>query len=322
MKALVLKSPESELSYEDFELPKPGNGEVRIQVKAAALNHRDVWITKGQYSKIQYPTILGSDVAGLLDDREVILNPGIGWGTETSFPHKDFHILGMPSYGGFAEEVIIHSDQVFDKPQHLSFEQAAALPLAGVTAYRAMFTKGKIQAEDKVLITGIGGGVALMAFQFALAMGATVFVTSGSPEKLAQATEMGAAGAVNYRDPDWSKQLKEMAGGFNLIIDSAGGSGFSQLLYLTRPGAKVVTYGGSKGVVPDISPQLIFWRQLSILGTSMGSPREFANMLSFVRERKIVPIVDSTFDLADGQRAFARMEEGLQFGKLVLAGVD
>ena len=185
-----------------------------------------------------------------------------------------------------------------------------------------MFTKGKIQAEDKVLITGIGGGVALMAFQFALAMGATVFVTSGSPEKLAQATEMGAAGAVNYRDPDWSKQLKEMAGGFNLIIDSAGGSGFSQLLYLTRPGAKVVTYGGSKGVVPDISPQLIFWRQLSILGTSMGSPREFANMLSFVRERKIVPIVDSTFDLADGQRAFARMEEGLQFGKLVLAGVD
>ncbi|MBR9919273.1 MAG: zinc-binding dehydrogenase [Bacteroidetes bacterium] len=318
MKALLLKSADAPLTYEDFKLPAAKSGEVEVEVKAAALNHRDVWITKGKYPGIQFPAIMGSDVAGLLDGREVVVNPGIGWGASAEFPDKDFHILGMPTYGGFAERLIIQEDQIFDKPPHLSFEEAAALPLAGLTAYRAVFSRGKIQETDKVLITGIGGGVALQAFQFAHAMGASVYVTSGSEEKIQRAVGMGAAGGVNYKAEDWPQQLKEMAGGFNLIIDSAGGPGFTSLIKLTRPGARIVTYGGSLGKIPNVSPQLIFWRQLSILGTSMGSPREFANMLTFVRERKIYPIVDKVFPLSEGEKAFDRMAEGAQFGKIVL----
>ncbi|MBU6341147.1 MAG: zinc-binding dehydrogenase, partial [Bacteroidetes bacterium] len=201
---------------------------------------------------------------------------------------------------------------------HLNFEEAAALPLAGLTAFRTLFSRCKLRKGEKVLITGIGGGVALLALQFALKAGAQVFVTSGSGEKIRRAKELGALDGVSYKEPSWDKQLKSLAGGFDVVIDSAGGDGFSALVGLCNAGARIGIYGGTLGKFGPISPQLIFWKQISILGSTMGSPADFDKMLQFVREHKMTPIVDKTYALDAGNQAFKYLEKSEQFGKIVL----
>ena len=204
-------------------------------------------------------------------------------------------------------------------PAHLSFEQGAALPLAGLTAYRAAFTRAQVQPGERVLVTGVGGGVALTAAQFCTARGAEVWVTSGSDEKLARAQELGAKGGVSYRAENWSKTLLQQAGGpFDVIIDSAAGAAFNYLLDLVALGGRIVFYGGTLGNITDLPPAKIFWKQLSILGSSMGSPQDFANMLALVTEKKLVPVVDEVLPLAEGEAALRRLEAGAQFGKIVL----
>lgn len=318
MKAIVLEEKGQPIVYRDFETPVPAAGEVVVHLKAAALNHRDVWITKGMYPGIKTPGILGSDGAGVAGNREVIINPNIGWGDKQAHQKPDYTILGMPSFGTMAEQISVPVDRLVDKPAHLSWAEAAALPLGGLTAYRAVFTKGNCKPGDKVLISGIGGGVALFAFQFALATGAEVFVTSGSPDKLSRAMEMGAKGGANYKEEDWHKALGKASGGFDLIIDSAGGPGFARFPKICNFGARIVTYGGTQGKVPDFSPQLIFWKQIAILGTSMGSDQEFQDMVAFVSKHKIKPVVDQVSPIAEAAKAFERMDEGKQFGKIVL----
>ncbi|MEZ5653582.1 MAG: zinc-binding dehydrogenase [Burkholderiaceae bacterium] len=318
MKALVYKAKNAPLAFEDVDLPPPAEGEVEVRLKAAALNHRDNWITKGLYSGIRENIILGSDGAGILDGREVILNPNIGWGDSQRYPAADYHMLGMPGHGTFAEAIRVAADRVHDKPVHLSIEQAAALPLAGLTAFRTVFSRCGLQAGERVLISGVGGGVALFACQFAIAAGAEVHVTSGSADKIARATKLGAAGGANYRDAGWAKSLKAATGGFDVIIDSAGGKGFADLVRLTRKGARIGLYGGTLGNWQDVSPQVVFFNQIDILGSTMGSDQDFAAMLAFVNQHRIVPVVDSTHPLAEGNEALARMDEGGQFGKIVL----
>ncbi len=317
MKALVLREKDQPLFYGQWPDPKPEQGEALVEIKAAAMNHRDVYITQGLYPGIELPIILGSDGVGISDGQEVIINPGLGWGSNPDFPSKNFTILGLPRNGTFAEYCAVPKEQIFAKPKYLNWEEAAALPLGGLTAYRALFTKGKIQSGKKVLITGIGGGVAQFAFQFALAAGAEVYVTSGSDNKILEAKNLGAAGGASYREENWHKKLKDMAGGFDLIIDSAGGNGFALLVKCCNTGARIVTYGGTRGTVNGLSPQIIFWKQLHILGTSMGSAEEFGKMLDFVSQHKIKPVIDSIHTLAEGNDAFERMQKGLQFGKIV-----
>ena len=318
MKAIVLPEKGQPIEHTNFPDPEPAEGEVVVDIKAAALNHRDVWITKGMYPGIQTPGILGSDGAGLYEGRACIINPNIGWGGKRAHQRKDYTILGMPKHGTMAEKVAVGRGRLHDKPEHLSWEEAGALPLGGLTAYRAVFTRGQLQAGDKVLISGVGGGVALFAFQFALAAGAEVYVTSSSEEKMEQAVAMGAKGAANYREEGWHKQLQQAAGGFDVVVDSAGGPGFALFPKICRFGARIVTYGGTQGKVPGFSPQLIFWKQISILGTSMGSDEEFAEMLAFVNQHQLKPVVDRTYPLAEAPAAFQRMAEGQQFGKIVL----
>ncbi len=318
MQALVFREKGKPLYFGEWPDPEPAAGEVVVSLEAAALNHRDVFITQGLYPGIETPIILGSDGAGRLEGREVVLNPSIGWGPDPEIQAKSYRILGLPDPGTFAQKVALPASQVYDKPAHLSREEAAALPLAGLTAYRALFTKGQVEPGQKVLISGVGGGVALFAFQFALAAGAEVYVTSGSEEKLARAREMGAAGGVNYKNPDWGKELKSKAGAFQLVLDGAGGEGFTTLLKLCAPAARLVTYGGTQGAVPKFMPQHIFWKQLSVLGTSMGNDGEFADMLKLVADKQIRPEVDSTYPLEQGAAAFERMDQGLQFGKIIL----
>lgn len=318
MNTLLLTNKNTNPFFQRYPKPIPRNGEILVQVKAAALNHRDVWIVKGMYPGIQYPVILGSDGTGLANGAEIIINPSINWGDNERVQSSDLEVLGMPRNGTFSEFIVVNSDRIAPKPEHLSWEQAASLPLAGVTAYRAVFTKCDLQKGEKILITGVGGGVALMAASFAIARGAEVYVTSGSDEKIAAAEKLGVRGGANYKNENWGKILKEKAGGFDVIIDSAGGKNFGDLLKLCRPGARIAVYGGTLGAIQNLSPQILFWRQISIFGTSMGSDLDFKNMLQFVNTYKIKPVVDSVFDLKDGNKAFERMEEGKQFGKIVL----
>lgn len=330
MKALILEEVHQPLQYQEIESTALAANQVRIQIKAAAMNHRDVYISKGLYPGIKTPITLGSDGAGIVSElgenvdpswlnQEVILNPSIDWGDNPAVQAKDYHILGMPTNGTFAEELVVDAKQLALKPKHLSFEQAAALPLAGLTAYRSLISKAKAKAGERVLISGVGGGVALMACQFAIAIGAEVWVTSGSESKIKRAIALGAKGGVNYKSDDWYKTLKKQAaGGFDVIVDSAGGEGFSKFLDLANMAGRIVFYGGTRGSF-KINPQKMFWKQLSIYGSTMGHTGEFKDMLKLVEEKQIEPVVDTVWKLEQGNEAFAHMHAGKQFGKIVFA---
>jgi zinc-binding alcohol dehydrogenase/oxidoreductase len=330
MKAIVLEAADKPLVLKEVEKPTVKPGEVLVKLKAAALNRRDYWITIGKYAGIKYPIILGSDGAGIvyavgdekdnyLLDNEVIINPGYGWGDDEHFQSDDFKILGLPDNGTFAEYVKVRADQIFPKPAHLTWEQAAAIPLAGLTSYRALFIKGKAKKGDKVLITGVGGGTGTFALQWAVAAGCKVFVTSGSGDKINAARQLGASAGVKYHAQDWAGQLQHLAGGFDVIIDSALGDGFAKLPDLCNPGGRIVLFGGTAGNIPPLNGRKIFWRQLQIIGTMMGSPADFKAMVDFLNLHQVAPVIDAVFALADAEKAVAKMEHSTQFGKIVLS---
>jgi zinc-binding alcohol dehydrogenase/oxidoreductase len=318
MKALVLNALHRAPDFQEVEMPAEMPGRALVRLHAAALNHRDVYITQGLYAGITMPCILGSDGAGEYLGRKVLIFPSLDWGDNPRAQGRQFRVLGMPDNGTFAEYISIPEAHVYDWPEHLTAVEAAALPLAGVTAWRTLFTRCQCIAGEKVLITGIGGGVALMALQFAIAAGAEVYVTSGSVEKLEKAVALGAKGGANYKEAGWDKQLKEMAGGFDVVIDSAGGPEFHRLLGLCQPGARIGMYGGTLGKMDGISPQLLFWKQISLLGATMGTAADFRQMLDFVVQHQLRPVVDSVWPMAKGGEAFERMAAGSQFGKITL----
>lgn len=328
MKALVITEKNVAPVWTSVADLVAGPGEVIVRIHAAALNHRDVWIQKGQYAGLKYPIIPGSDGSGVVmpgpdagawADKEVIINPALQWGKYPAYQDpKDFRILGLPDDGTLAEYVKVPVGNLVRKPAHLSFEEAAALPLAGVTAYRASMTRAQVAAGETVLITGIGGGVALFALQFALAAGAKVYVSSGSDEKIDRAMDMGATGGVNYKNPGWIDGFKALIGGFDVVVDGAAGEGFNDLLDLLSPGGRLAIYGATRGNVSGVVARRIFWKQLNILGSTMGSPADFAAMVALVDQHKIRPVVDKVYSPEEGAAAFQRMDEGLQFGKIVV----
>lgn len=306
------------LILEEVPQPEPEAGQVLVRVRAAALNHRDAFITRGLYPNIRLPRVLGSDCCGEAGGAEVVVDPTVGWGPDERVWYPDATILGMPLDGTFAQYVAVPQDNVHPKPGHLSVEEAAALPLAGVTAYRATFTRGNLQPGETVLITGVGGGVQTFVLLFAKAAGARAVVTSSRDGKLEHAKALGADVAINYATtPDWHKAVRAAVGAVDVAIDSAGGDSFAKALTVVRPGGRAVTYGGTSG---DATLKMfpIFWHQLSILGTSMGSPADFKAMLEYVTRHRIKPVVDRAYDLAEIGTAMQRMEDALQFGKIVL----
>lgn len=330
MNAAVLTETKKPIQLQPVADPAAGPGQAVVRLRAAALNHRDLWIQLGQYAGIKLPLIPGSDGAGVVESvgpgadpawvgREVIINPALDWGPDPRAQGPAFRILGLPDAGTFAEKIAIPAANLAAKPAHLSWAEAAALPLAGLTAWRTLFTRAQLKAGERVLVTGTGGGAALFAVQFATAAGATVWVTSGSPAKLDRARALGAAGGVNYRDADWAAQLQQQAGGlFDVIIDSAGGEGFAKLIELTRPGGRIAFFGATAGNPPGIDLRKCFFRQINVLGSTMGSPVDFAGMTALVAARGLRPVVDTTFALADAEKALRHMEAGAQFGKIVL----
>jgi len=329
MNALVLNEVNKEVSLQSVSKPTVKAGEVLVQVKAAALNHRDVYITQGLYPGIVTPIILGSDGAGVVAEvgegvgekwlnQEVVINPSMGWTYNPKVQPSKYKILGMPDNGCFAEYVKVPETQLHPKPAHLSWQEAAALPLAGLTAFRAIFSRAKLEGGERVLISGVGGGVALMACQLAIAKGAEVWVTSGSQEKIDKAIELGAKGGVSYKAEGWHKTLLEKAqGSFDVIVDSAGGKGFKYFLDVANMAGRIVFYGGTRGKF-EVNPQKMFWKQLSMFGSTMGNAIEFAEMINFVKQTKLQPVVDATWSLKEGAAAFEHMNQGKQFGKIVI----
>jgi zinc-binding alcohol dehydrogenase/oxidoreductase len=328
MKALTLLAIKSPLVLEERSDLIPAAGEVIVRLSAAALNRRDYWITQGMYPGIEVPVVLGSDGAGVVQqcgenvdstwlDREVIINPGMEWGEVESAQSTEFHILGLPRDGTFATHVAIPVSQLHAKPEHLNWEQAAALPLAGVTAYRALFSQGGLVPGENVLITGIGGGVATFALQFAIAAGAKVWVTSSSQSKIQRAVELGAESGFDYTSENWSKELAQQVSP-DLIIDSAGGAGYASLLGLSAQGGRIVNYGATTGPPEKLDMFKLFWKQLRLQGTTMGSPADFAAMVALVESHNIQPVIDAAFPLADGNAALEQMRSSPQFGKYVL----
>jgi len=313
----------------DVQDPRRGENEVVVRLKAAALNHRDVFIRQGLYAGIKLPVILGSDGAGevceagagvdpSLIGKQVVIFPCFDWGSDPRAQSGKFRIAGMPDDGTYAQLIRVPVANVAPKPKALTFEQAAALPLAGLTAYRAVVTRANVQAGEKVLVTGIGGGVATFALQIAASRGAQVFVTSGSDEKLARARELGATGGVNYHSADWGKEIVALTGGGpDVVVDSVGGETFNKAIEILRPGGRLVTYGATTGAASKMEIRRIFWKQLSLFGSTMGTSEEFGAMLKLY-ETGLSPVVDKVFDLAEAAEAHRRMEEGGQFGKIVL----
>ncbi|MCA9123875.1 MAG: zinc-binding dehydrogenase [Planctomycetaceae bacterium] len=329
MKALTLKATHRPLELEERPSLEALPGEAVVQLKASALNRRDYFITQGLYPGIKPPVVLGSDGAGIVSQvgegvdpqwigKEVIVNPGLNWGDAQASQGSEFNILGLPRDGTFATEVLVPATQLHVKPSHLNWYEAAALPLAGVTAYRATFSQGGLRGGETVLITGVGGGVATFALQFAVAAGASVWVTSSSNDKISRAISMGAQGGFNYKEDDWSKQCASQDRSPNLIIDSAAGAGYAALINIAGPGGRIVNYGATTGPPAKLDLFKVFWKQLRLQGSTMGSPQDFADMLAFVDKHRIKPIIDAVFPLREGNRAIDQMADSPQFGKYVL----
>lgn len=329
MKAIILEELNQPLSVKETSIPELAPHEALVRVHAAAFNHRDLWIQKGQYAGIRFPIILGADGSGVVEQvghavgqnwvgKEVIINPSMNWGNDPRVQAKDYVILGTPHNGTFAEYVKTDARLLFEKPEHLSFEQAAALPLAGLTGFRALMKRAAAKAGETVLITGIGGGVALQCVQFAIAAGCHTYVTSGDDAKLEQALKMGAKGGANYKTPDWDKDLKKQSGGFDAIVDSSGGDTFAKLVDMAKPAGRIAMYGATLGPFNSGVPAKIFWKQLDILGSTMGNDEEFAEMVTFVNHHRIVPVVDSIFPMEQAQAAVEKMAKSEQLGKIVL----
>jgi NADPH:quinone reductase-like Zn-dependent oxidoreductase len=320
----------NQLEIAEVPAPTPKPGEVVVRLKAAALNHRDVWIKSGQYAGLKFPCIPGSDGAGVVAavgdgvsaewiGREVIINACFDWGTDERAQRSDFSILGLPRDGTLAEQIAVPVVQLAAKPAHLSWTEAAAVPLTGLTAWRALIGRAQLVPEDRVLITGIGGGAAVWALVFAVAHGAETWVTSSSEEKIARAVKLGARGGVLYSESGWPEKLTQAAGGrFNVVIDSAGGPGFESLIDLTASGGRIAFFGATRGNPPSLPMRKVFWRQISLLGTTMGSPTDWGSMTQYISMRQLRPVISDVFPFDRAAEAFALMERGGQFGKIVL----
>ncbi len=310
--------------------PEPGPGQVVVSLKAAALNRRDVFVRKG-VAKVPLPLTPGSDgagvvhavgtgVSGVAEGDEVVILPSLSWGADLRAPGPGFRILGGPDQGTYAEQIVIPAENVFPKPSRLSWHEAAALPLAGLTAWRALMTRARIIPGETVLVIGIGGGVATFALHLAKAAGCRVVVTSSSNDKLAAARDLGADVGVNYAEAgnDWPAAVREAnGGGVDVVIDSVG-STWAGSVDVCAPGGRVVVFGGTGGGKVELQVRPVTVGQIALLGTTMGSPAEFRQLLTAVATQGWCPVVDSVRPLADAAAAHEREENGLHFGKLVL----
>jgi len=323
---------------EDFAAPSAAPGEVVLDLRAAALNHLDIWVRKGGRATIPMPHVLGSDGAGVVAEvgpgvsgvkvgDEVVVSVGLSCGACEACGRGEqsecasFGIIGLSRPGVFAERAAVPAANLLPKPKGLTWEEAAALGIAYATAWRMLFTRAKLRPGETVLIHGIGGGVALAALQFATHAGAEAIVTSSSDEKLRRAGELGAARGINYRKtPDVAAAVREATGGrgADVSVNTVGAAAWPVDLAALRKGGRAVVCGVTTGAEAPTNLQALYWNQLSLLGSTFASHEDFRLMLGTVAAAGIKPVIDSVFPLGRAVEAMARMERGEQFGKIVL----
>ncbi len=302
------------LRYEDVPDPVPGEGDVLVELRAASLNHLDVWIRKGLPS-VPKPRILGADGSGVLagTGERVVINPGI-------VHHGRVHIIGETRDGTHAELIAVPRDFVHPIPGDLSFEEAAAFPLVYETAYRMLVPRAGLREGEWVLVWGIGGGVATAVLSIAKALGAHVVATSSSDEKLERATALGADVVVNHETDDVVAVVKEATGGgAHVVVDDVGEATWRRSLDAARPEGRIVVCGATTGPNPPAALHRVWWKQLSILGSTMGTPDDFRGAYDLIAAGRARPVVDSVFPLAEARAAHERLEAGAQLGKIVLS---
>lgn len=323
MHAAVLRTfgPARNLRFEEYPDPVAEPGWTVVRLRASALNWHDVLVRRGRYAS-PLPHVIGADGAGVRADtgEEVVILPSLRWGKDESAPGGDWQILGDHLPGTYAEAVRVPEECAVPKPAGLSWAEAAALPLVGVTAYRALFTRGRLRAGESLLVLGAGGGVATTAVALAAGIGARAVVTSSSTEKIEQARELGAVAGVLYTDADWPAAARELSPGgqgFDLVLDPVGS--WSECLRALRPGGRLVVLGASRQEHVPIDVRQFYFGQYDLLGTTMGSPRDFAALLALLGSRRIAPpVIDRTFSLDQAAAAHEHLEQGRAFGKVVL----
>jgi zinc-binding alcohol dehydrogenase/oxidoreductase len=310
------------LRYEDVEDPTAGPGEVLVRLKAAALNHLDIWIRQGLPS-VPKPRILGADGSGVVADLgegtdtfsegdAVVINPGLADGAK---------IIGEHCDGTHAELIAVPAENVYPKPDSLSFEEAAAFPLVFETAYRMLVTKAQLAAGEWILVWGIGSGVATASFQIAKGLGARTIVTSSSDEKLARARALGADASVNHAAGDVIAAVREATGGrgADVIVEHVGEDTWKTSLQAAAPAARIAVCGATSGPNPPAQLHRIWWKQLTIYGSTMGTREDFEGAYDLIASGKARPIVDRVFPLEQAAEAHQHLEQGRQLGKVVLA---
>lgn len=300
--------------------PVAGPGEVVVELRAAAVNRRDALLRAGAGPEylLPLPFVLGSDGAGVRRDtgEEVMILPSLRWGPDESVAGPDFGILGGPSDGTYAELVAVPTENLFPKPAGFSWPEAAALPLASLTAYRGLLGLAGLRSGERLVILGTGG-VSVAALQLAAAVGAKVALTSSSPEKLEWARRQGAGCVVDRRASGWPAELKERFGAADVVLDSVGTT-WPESIGLLRDGGRLVACGGTGGGATELDVRAVYLHQKQILGTKLGSPADFRGLLGLVEGSGLRPVVDSVRPLAEAGAAHARMESGAHLGKLVL----
>lgn len=324
---------------QDLPEPAPGRGEVVVAMRAAALNRLDLWTLSGTLGlDIPFPFVLGADgagdvhsvgedVDGVEPGMRVLVNPGLSCGrcercrVGEQSECSSFRMLGEHTHGTFAEHVKVPALNVFPIPDHLSYEEGAALGVTFITAYRMLFTKGRMRPGEWLLITGIGGGLALSLLQLARPVAGRILVTSSSAEKLRRAVELGADEVVDYATEDVGKAVRRLTfkRGVDLVVDSAGGPQFDALLRSLVQGGRVVVSGATAGRTAEIDLRRLFWKQLTVLGSTMGSNADVAGMLRLVTGSKLRPIVDRVFPMAEARNALDYLGAQERFGKVVLS---
>ncbi len=340
MKAVVMEArggPEV-LKPAEVPTPEPGPKEVRIRVKAAALNHLDVWVRKGVASpKLPLPHILGADASGVVDavgpgveafapGDEVVVNPGLSCGRcERCLAGEDnlcsrYEILGEHRFGAYAEYLVVPEANLLPKPPNLSFEEAAAIPLTFLTAWQMVVDKLGVRPGDDVLVMAAGSGVSVAAIQIAKLFGGRVIATAGSEEKLRKARELGADEVVNYTHPDWPKEVRRLTGGkgADKVVDHTGALYFEGVIRATANGGKIAIAGASSGYEGTLPFAHVFFRQLSILGSTMASKSRLFPILRLVEQGKLKPVVGQVLPLEEAAEGHRLLEERRVFGKVVL----
>lgn len=301
------------LRYEDAPDPVPEPGEVLIRLRAASLNRLDLWIRKGLPS-VPKPRILGADGAGLdPDGRRVVINPGIEHGDRIS-------VVGEHMDGTYAELIAVPRSNIYHLPDGISFEDAASFPLVFETVYRMLVTRAGLREGEWILVWGVGSGIGTAALQLGKALGGRVLATSSSDAKLERATELGADAVVNHETGDVVDAAREVTGGpgVDVVVEHVGEATWDTSLQAVRPHGRITVCGATTGPNPKAALHRIWWKQLTILGSTMGTREDFEGAYELVRSGKAKPIVDSVYPLADAAAAHERMESGEHFGKIVL----